>query len=285
MNFQPDFSDEPVVKRRLPPLTSFIYDECMIDEPFNASLISEFSKSSPFDEQNLITSQETFTIYSPKLCCDFYHRHLSFYVKQFKNINARLIPNPVCGYVIQITHNMHPNIYQYCEFTPVLTNDLKFGFSLRSPIHFDAFGRKIEPDDVVFTDIYQLENIFKHYCEFFSKAQNYYFQLNHFYNGSLSESRKNAHYYDMSFAIRPVNSLMFSQIDEECFDMQRRLCLELPDNIITIALNVNVLNGQIKMSFEHRKIQETVIFESFDKMIENNNYDLIIDEFIEKSKA
>lgn len=289
MNFQPDFSSEETVvqpnKRTLSPLTLSIYDDCMIDERFNASLVSEFSKSSPFDEQNLVSSQETFTRYNSKLCHDFYYRHLSFFVKQYENIGKRIFPNPVCGHVIQITHDVHPNIYQYCEFTPVLTKDLKYGFSLRSPIHFDAFGRMIESDNVIFTDSYQLENIFSHYCKFFSNAQKYYFQLNDFFYGHLSESRKNAHCYNMSFVARPFDTLMFSQIDEECFDMQKRLCLVLLDNTIIISLNVNVLNGQIKMSFEYCKKQETVIFDSFDKMIENNNYDLKIDEFIEKSKT
>lgn len=292
MDFQPNFSlDETIAqpnKNEQKSITSIMYNDCMIDEPFNASLVSHFSKSVLFDEQHLVSSYETFMSFRGKLCDDFY-RYVSFFVEQFENIGINIIKNLVHGSVIQITYKQNPNMFRFCELIPILTEEQKFGFLLLSVVHFDAFGRKNKqnkPDTVIFTEIHQFQNIFKHHCVFYSNVPKYYMQLSAFFkkNRKLNDSYNMA-YIQQRSVVQSFSSLSLFDVDEEYFYKNKYLRLNLSDDGVICCLQINLLNGQIKMSLEHQKIQEHIIFNSFDDMTENNIYNTKIDEFIQKTKT
>jgi hypothetical protein len=261
MNFtQPDFSFR---ESSLSPIESFIFNECMIDEPFNASLIGNFSKSHPFDIAGLVYSQETFITHEEKLFENFY-RHLTSFLEKYVGITSLYFTDQVFGNTIEIrrapkntsiSKDFRPTSVIYCCLEPILTNDLKFGISLNhSQINFDAFGQIIKKGNV-FTDFYQFENTFAHYCTFFNKTVTIFNELDSFYYSKNVPSC-----FDDS--ISSVINKQFMELSKDYFDVRLSLNYKFKNNVY-VYIFANMVNGTFKVSIDDN---ESIIYNSLEEI-------------------
>ena len=267
MNFtQPDFSfDENKPSTRessLSPIESFIFNECMIDEPFNASLIGNFSKSHPFDIAGLVYSQETFIKHEEKLFENFY-RHLTSFLEKYVGITSLYFTGQTFSNTIEIrrapkntsiSKDFRPTSLIYCCLQPILTNDLKFGISLNwSQINFDAFGQIIKKGNV-FTDFYQFENTFAHYCTFFNKTVTIFNELVSFYYSKIVPC------FDDS--INSVINKQFMELSKDYFDVRLSLNYKFKNNVY-VYIFANMVNGTFKVSIDDN---ESIIYNSLEEI-------------------